>query len=106
MCVGVIITWISGLDDAHFHIRTCIHTIHFIHTDPPTPQQQQVYVVLDPPATGKAGPPPQSAQGGRPKPQHVTSMVALGPDILATGSSDGTLKVWTVNPPQPPGATG
>ncbi len=62
--------------------------------------------MLDPSATGKAGPPPPPPQGGRAKPQHITSMVALGPDILATGSSDGTLKVWTVNPPQPAAATG
>lgn len=67
---------------------------------------KQVYAVLDPPAAGKAGPPPQPPGGGRPKPQHVTSMVALGPDIIATGSSDGVLKVWTVNPLPPQVASG
>lgn len=65
-----------------------------------------MYVVLDPASATKPGPPPQPPGGGRPVPQHVTALVALGPDILATGSSDGTLKVWTVNPPPPMPATG
>lgn len=99
-CVQCMQCTVNKLMGRSTSIAACVTTPHDIqHTT--TLSNKQVYAVLDPPSAGKAGPPPQPPGGGRPVPQHVTSMVALGPDIVATGSSDGVLKVWAVNPLPP-----
>ena len=56
----------------------------------------ETYLVVDPPYAGKPGGRSGGREGGG---SYVTSLVTLSPGIVATGSSDGVLKVWIVHAP-------